>query len=55
MNLLGTEDLRKAWDLAFKLHLKGLNAVMGERVQSSLDDVLKAVRPSRGGSGTNEE
>lgn len=55
MNLLGMGDLRKAWDLAFMLHLKGLNAVMREGVQASLDDVLKAVSPSRGGSGTNEK
>ncbi len=49
MNLLGRRDAHMAWDLAFMLHVKGLGSLKTERAQSSLDDVLKAVDPTRGG------
>jgi hypothetical protein len=31
------------------LHVKGLSAVKREKVQSSLEDVLKAINPSQPG------
>ncbi len=49
MNLLGSVDPHMAQDLAFMLHVKGLGAVKREKVQSSLEDVLKAIYPSQPG------
>lgn len=49
MKLLGRGDAHKAWDQAFMLHVKGLGAVKRESVESSMDDVLKAVDTAKAG------
>ncbi len=38
-----------AWDMAFMLHVGGIGGVMRERAQSSLEEVLKAVDPTKEG------
>ncbi len=55
LNLFGEGDLRKAWDMAFILHLNGLNALRKEGIHSSMDDVLEVVSPSQEGSETDEK
>ncbi len=47
MTILGDRDVETAWDLAFILHAKGLGAVMTEKAQTTLDEVLVAVDPEK--------
>jgi hypothetical protein len=49
LNLLGSVDAYMPWDMAFKLHTKGLGEVKREREQSTLEEVLKAVDPTKDG------
>lgn len=55
LNLLGKGDAHMAWDMAFKLHAKGLGDVKRERAQSSLEEVLKAVDPTKDGIRLDEK
>jgi hypothetical protein len=50
MNILGREDAHTAWDLAFTSHVGGIGEVMKERAQSSLEEVLEAVDPTKKGT-----
>lgn len=47
LNLLGKGDAHMAWEIAFKLHAKGLDDLKRERAQASLEEVLKAVDPTK--------
>lgn len=55
LNLLGKGDAHMAWDMAFKLHAKSLGDVKRERAQSSLEEVFKAVDPTKDGIRLDEK
>ncbi len=55
IKLLGRGDAHMAWDRAFMLHAKGLGALKRGRAQSSLEDVLEAVYPTKDGIRLDEK
>ncbi len=55
LNLLGSINAHMPWDMAFKLHARGLGEVKREREQSTLEEVLKAVDPTNNGMRLDEK